>query len=64
MSTSSEDIKKSKRGRPKAETTPIMVRVGPDELARVDAWIARNGPPYVSRPEAIRRLVEKGIKAE
>lgn len=63
MSQSSEDIKKSKRGRPRNSTHPVMVRVTDDELATIDQWIADNGPPYVSRPEAIRRLVEKGLDA-
>ncbi|RZF64003.1 CopG family transcriptional regulator [Sphingomonas populi] len=61
MNASNEDIKKSERGRPKVDSTPIMVRMGGDELGKVDAWIAANGPPYVSRPEAIRRLVEKAL---
>lgn len=64
MTTSGKDIKKSKRGRPKVDTTPIMVRMGPDELAGVDWWIANNGPPYVTRPEAIRRLVGKARDAD
>ena len=64
MSTSSEDIKKSERGRPKVDTTPIMVRIAVDELGAVDAWIAKNGPPYVTRPEAIRRLVAQALSAD
>lgn len=61
MSESISDIKKSKRGRPKRATTPIMVRVDEAELTSLDAWIAQNGPPYVTRPEAIRRLVQLGL---
>ncbi|PTD19899.1 CopG family transcriptional regulator [Sphingomonas fennica] len=64
METSSEDIKKSARGRPRSDTSPVMVRVTAGELSKIDAWIAANGPPYVSRPEAIRRLVEKGLGAD
>jgi hypothetical protein len=37
-----------------------MVRMQPDQLAGLDAWIAGQDPPP-SRPEAIRRLVEKGL---
>jgi hypothetical protein len=33
-----------------------------EELSALDAWIAANGPPYVSRPEAARRLIEKGLR--
>lgn len=61
MNDTSEDIKKSSRGRPRVDTLPIMVRVTRDEAALLDEWIANNGPPYVSRPEAIRRLVTKGL---
>lgn len=51
-----------KRGRPatgKGES--INVRLQPDQLAAVDAWAAKqeDGP---SRPEAIRRLVEKALR--
>lgn len=61
MSEAISDIKKSKRGRPKRATTPIMVRMDEAELTSLDAWIAQSGPPYVTRPEAIRRLVQLGI---
>jgi hypothetical protein len=30
-------------------------------LAALDAWIERQPEPKPSRPEAIRRLVEKGL---
>jgi hypothetical protein len=33
-----------------------------DVLAALDAWIAKQREP-LSRPEAIRRLVEAGLKA-
>jgi hypothetical protein len=37
-----------------------MVRLQPDQLAKVDAWRgAQDDTP--TRPEAIRRLVEKAI---
>ena len=39
----------------------IGVRFQPDALARLDKWAASHAP---SRPEAIRRLVERGLKAE
>jgi len=38
-----------------------MTRVQPDTLARIDAYIARQ-KEEISRPEAIRRLVELGLK--
>ena len=41
--------------------TPIVVRMQPSPLAALDAWIARQEHPP-TRPEAIRRLVEAGLK--
>ena len=34
-----------------------MVRLEPTQLARLDAWIARQEKPY-TRPEAIRGMME------
>ena len=39
----------------------IGVRWRPSDLARLDAWIAKQPVPRPSRPEAIRRLVEKAL---
>jgi hypothetical protein len=41
----------------------VGVRVQPDMAARIDKWAGRcdDGP---SRPEAIRRLVELGLKVK
>ena len=48
------------RGRPATGATPVMVRLPPDQLAKVDRWReAQADAP--SRPEAIRRLVEKAL---
>lgn len=41
-----------------------MVRMAIDELADLDAWIAGEGPPFVTRPEAIRRLVRKALSSD
>jgi len=49
-----------KRGRPPTGAKPIMVRVTPEQLTRIAAWIAEQ-PDQPSEPEAIRRLVEKGL---
>ncbi len=43
--------------------TPVTVRMPPEQLERLDRWIARL-PEYVSRPEALRRLAERGLAAE
>jgi hypothetical protein len=45
---------------PTGKGTPIQVRLQPDALARLDAWIAAQ-PDNPSRPEAIRRLFELGL---
>lgn len=58
MTNASQDTKKL----PIAGTIPIMVRIGVGQIAWIDRWIADNGPPYVTRPEAIRRLVQKGLQ--
>jgi hypothetical protein len=62
---------KKKRGRPalyegsNGKGAPqIGLRLPPDDLAAVDAWIAKRKEPDLSRPEAIRRLVELGLKAK
>ena len=59
---------KKKRGRPalyegsNGKGAPqIGLRLPPDDLAAVDAWIAKRKEPDLSRPEAIRRLVELGL---
>jgi hypothetical protein len=33
-------------------------------IASLDAWIAKQKEPELTRPEAIRRLVELGLKAK
>jgi hypothetical protein len=41
----------------------VGVRLYPDMQASLDAWIDKQPDPKPSRPEAIRRLVELGLKA-
>ena len=41
----------------------IGVRMQPDELAELDDWIAKQDEP-ATRPKAIRRLVELGLKVK
>src|SRR5688572_11943257 len=52
-----------KRGRPHVGSLNIGVRVPPDQVAVLDAWIAAQPEPKPSRPEAMRQLMELGIKA-
>ena len=44
------------RGRPPVGSTPINLRLAPDQLAALDAWIDRQTSP-LSRPEAVRQLM-------
>lgn len=55
--------KKKGRGRPATDATPILVRMLPDQVEALDYWIAKQGDD-LGRPEAIRRLVEIGLKAK
>jgi Arc/MetJ-type ribon-helix-helix transcriptional regulator len=50
--------------RPDQPGTLIGVRLQPEVLARLDAWIAQQVPPYPSRPEAVRRLMELALAQE
>lgn len=50
-----------KRGRPATGSgTPIQVRLQPDQLAALDAWIATLNPPP-TRPEAIRAILNEHL---
>jgi hypothetical protein len=65
MGKSIRDIEKKKRGRPRSTGlgTGILVRMH-DQLEALDAWIAKQDDPKPTRPEAIRRLIEIGLKAK
>jgi hypothetical protein len=65
MGKSISVITKKRRGRPvtTGKGTLIGVRLLDDPLAGLDAWLAQQNDPDLSRPEAIRRLVEIGLKA-
>lgn len=63
MSTSINEIKKS-RGRPAVGVgTPVMVRLRPEEEQAIDAWIA-DQKGRVTRPQAIRELIRLGLAAD
>jgi hypothetical protein len=49
--------KKRGRGRPATGATPILVRLQPDRLAAIDAWIVSQDSP-MTRPEAIRAMLD------
>jgi len=67
MAESVRDPTKSnpKMGRPKTTGPgePQIVRMHDQQLDAIDDWIAAQGEK-ISRPEAIRRLVELGLKAK
>jgi hypothetical protein len=56
---------KNKIGRPKTTGSgqPQVVRMHDQQIAEIDAWIVMQDVE-ISRPEAIRRLVEIGLKAK
>lgn len=66
MAKSINVIQKRKRGRPvtTGRGKLIGVRLLDQPLAIIDAWISRQKEPDLTRPEAIRRLVEIGLKAK
>jgi hypothetical protein len=55
------NVKKSKRGRPPVDSEAITVRIAVDALQPIDDW-RRKQDDLPGRPEAIRRLVEIGLK--
>jgi hypothetical protein len=55
---------RNKIGRPPTGAESVHLRVLPDQFAAIDAWIAKQREPGLSRPEAIRRLVELGLKVK
>ncbi|GBR34673.1 hypothetical protein AA11826_1264 [Komagataeibacter oboediens DSM 11826] len=50
------------RGRPKTgERSHVAARVTDEEMRLIDAWAASHG---ITRAEAIRRLIAKGLEAD
>lgn len=62
MAGAIDDIEKRRRGRPRTDATPVLVRLYPDQLAALDRWIAEQREPRPSRPEALRRIVSETLK--
>ena len=46
---------------PAATGKGVVVRMHPPQLKALDAWIAQQKPPFPSRPEAVRPLVEMSL---
>jgi hypothetical protein len=62
----SKKLKKRKPGRPHGSRTTFIgkaigLRLYPDLEAKIDAWMT-NQDEELSKPEAIRRLIEHGLK--
>jgi hypothetical protein len=58
-------IPRKKRGPPATgKGEPVVVRMHPPMLIGLDEWIAKQKQPFPLRPEAVRRLVELGLKAK
>jgi hypothetical protein len=64
MSRQAKAITKKKLGRPATGIGLMLgVRVHPPQLSDLDAWIAAQPDPKPTRPEAVRRLMQFGLKA-
>ena len=63
MSKSINEITKSPKKRAAAVGTPILVRAQDDLLKAIDNW-RRQQDDLPGRPEAIRRLVELGLRVK
>jgi hypothetical protein len=64
MPKSTVVLPKPKGGRPSTGRDPVRaIRLSDEFMARVDAWAAKQDDEP-SRSEAIRRLVEIGLKAK
>ena len=59
----SDNSNKKRAGRPRVGAILIGVRVPPAGVAELDNWIKKHAPS-LSRPEAIRRLVEIGLRSK
>jgi len=59
------DVNTKSRGRPKTTGTGelVGVRLQPDQLTALDAWIDRQPEPKPSRPDAMRKLLQKGLES-
>ena len=61
MSTLNAQYKK--RGRPAIDSEELRIRVQRPDLDQIDQWRTAQ-PDAPGRPEAIRRLVRKGLAAD
>lgn len=64
MNKSTLSRTRKKIGRPSTGAESVHLRVLPDQFAAIDAWISKQKEADLSRPEAIRRLVDLGLKGK
>ncbi|UNC15611.1 CopG family transcriptional regulator [Acidiphilium multivorum] len=57
------DVKKAKKGRPPVDSEAVTVRMERPQIARLDDW-RRNQSDLPTRPEAVRRLLDKAMGSE
>jgi hypothetical protein len=63
MTKSTHDTMRPRKARAVVTGDPVMVRVQPDMAKQLDDW-RRKQEDLPGRPEAIRRLVELGLKVK
>jgi len=64
MARQAKMLTQKRRGRPATgKGFTIGVRVHPNQLAILDAWIAAQPEPQPSRPEAIRQILNTSLGA-
>lgn len=57
-------MKIPRKPRPKQTGTLVGVRVQPEQIVPLDAWIDAHPEPKPSRPEAIREALTEHLKAK
>ena len=60
MADTRREAANSRRKRPEQTGEMVSTRIQPELLKRLDDW-RREQPDLPSRPEALRRLAEKGL---
>ena len=64
MVQSTRDNTKTSKKRPAETGTLVGVRFQPADLERLDDWIVSNGAPFVTRPEAVRRIIKMALNPQ
>jgi len=60
-----KNAQSKRRGRrPTGKGKQVVVRLQPQLLAAIDAWIAEQDPPKPTRAEALRQFAAKALKVK